>query len=84
MGRHSPRRAQLVFTETAEQQIARLEPSEYARLDRLLDAISLNPAVGDQMERAPMLRQYVRDGARCVYFASALGSVCVVAYTEVD
>ena len=32
-----------------------------------------------------MLRQYIRDGARCVYFASALGStVCVVAYTEVD
>lgn len=83
MGRHSPRRAQLVFTQTAEQQIEALEPVDYARLDLLLDAISLNPLVGDQMERSPMLRQYVRDGARCIYYSSALGTVVVVAYLEV-
>lgn len=84
MGRHSPRRAQIVFTETAEQQIEQLAPAYFARLDRVLDDISLDPAVGDPMEKAPMLRQYVRDGARCVYYSSVLGSVCVVAYTEVD
>lgn len=82
MGRHSPRRAQVVFTETAEQQIHRLTPAEYARLDRVLDDISLNPLVGDQMERTPMLRRYMRDGALCIYHSSVLGSVVVVAYVE--
>ena len=82
MGRHAPHRAQLVFTETAEQQIARLDPAAYARLDRALVTISLNPLVGDQLAATPMLREFNQGSTRTIYFATSLGSVVVVAYVE--
>jgi hypothetical protein len=82
MGRHAPRRAQLVFTETAEQQIERLDSAAYARLDRALVTISLNPMVGEKMAAAPMLRQYVQGSTRTIFFATSLGSIVVVAYVE--
>ncbi|MEY9842846.1 hypothetical protein [Streptacidiphilus sp. EB103A] len=63
MAKHAPRRAQLVFTETAEQQLARVTPDAYRRLDRVLEAIAVNPVVGALMERAPTLREYTAETA---------------------
>lgn len=82
MGKHTPRRAQIVFTEVAEQQLQRLDAAAFARLERVLDVVAVNPMVGPLMERTPTLREYSEDGCRIVYFATTLGTVVVVAYVE--
>lgn len=79
--KHSPRRARIVWHDTALKQITAMAPEDRARLDPLLADISLNPAVGEPDESG-LLRDYQRDGCRCLYVATALGSVIVVAYVE--
>jgi hypothetical protein len=81
--KHSPRKALVVFTPEAEQQVSSLEPKELEKLDRALDVISVDPSVGAPMPASPVLREYREDtGARVIYYATALGSVIVVAYVE--
>lgn len=78
---HGPRRAQVVFTDTARAQVEKLAPAELRAADRLVVAISANPELGEQVPRAP-LRRYAEGDAMVLYFATALGSIIVVAYIE--
>jgi hypothetical protein len=82
MGKHAPRRSQIVFTEVVEQQLQRLDAASFARLELVLNVVAVNPMVGALMERAPTLREYGEAGCRVVYFATTLGTVVVVAYVE--
>lgn len=83
MPKHSPgRRATISFSPEAEQQIRALEPAELEWVDQALVTISIDPMVGAPMASAPVLREFHKDGARVIYFASVLGHVVVVAYVE--
>jgi hypothetical protein len=75
------RRARIVWHDTALKQISAMTPGDRARLDPLLADISADPSVGDP-DDSGLLRDYQRDGCRCLYVATALGSVIVVAYVE--
>lgn len=75
------RRARVVWHDTAVKQVTAMSPDDRVRLDRLLVAITRDPTIG-QPDASGLLRDYRADECRIVYFATALGSVIVVAYAE--
>jgi hypothetical protein len=80
--KHGPRRALVTFHEVAERQLALMSDADLQRLDPLLVAISLDPKIGEPLPNSP-LRDYQQGTARVIYYATTLGMVIVVAYTEV-
>lgn len=79
---HAPRRALVVFADVAEAQAAKLSDAELRAVDRAIVVISLNPGVGDQVGDGPLIEYRSDDGARILYYATALNTVVVVAYLE--
>lgn len=82
MPKHGPRRALVTFHEVAERQLALMSDTELQCLDPLLVAISLDPKIGKPLPNSP-LRDHQQGTARVIYYATTLGMVIVVAYTEV-
>ncbi|MFD9630097.1 hypothetical protein [Streptomyces violascens] len=82
MPKHGPRRAVVTFHEVAERQLALLSDADLERLDPLLVAISINPKIGETVPESPLLRDYQQGTARVIYYATALGTIIVVAYVE--
>lgn len=71
------------MVEPALTQLAKLTASETHRLDRAIVAISVNPELGTEVP-GTLLRDYADevDGVRVIFFASALGTITIVAYVE--
>ncbi|MFD8937935.1 hypothetical protein ACFV0R_22250 [Streptomyces sp. NPDC059578] len=87
--RHSPRRARIVFSDSAARQLDALtNERELHALDRALVALSVDPDLGDPIpgsdSTGPELRQYTDDieQVRVLYFVTVLRTVVVVAYIE--
>ncbi|MFB7612123.1 hypothetical protein [Streptomyces gardneri] len=73
-----------MFVEPAETQAAVLTVDEFARLDAALGVIAGAPADVKQHATASALRDYQHDGIRVIFYATALGSILIVTYVEVD
>jgi len=82
--RGARRRAQVIFHEVAEQQIAAMDDAALARLDPHLSAIVSDPQSGIQRRPASPVREYAKDGVRIAYVSTVLGTVILVAYVEVN
>jgi hypothetical protein len=86
---HSPRRAQIAFSDSAAKQLdAITSEAEIHALDRALVVISVDPSIGEPIPgdtSGPQLRQYTDDveRVRLLYWVTALRTVVVVAYIEV-
>ncbi|WP_351233896.1 hypothetical protein [Streptomyces sp. NPDC002133] len=80
-GKHAPRRARIVLYDVAQEQVEHMTLPERARLDAALVAISLDPHIGTVSKNASY-REYARDGVRCLYVPTALGTLVLVAYVE--
>ncbi|MET9541064.1 hypothetical protein ABZY16_26785 [Streptomyces sp. NPDC006553] len=78
------RRPRIVFIEPAETQVRLLTVEQTSRLDAALNVIAAAPADVKQHATAPALRDYQHDGIRAVFYATALGSILIVTYVEVD
>ncbi|MFB6850964.1 hypothetical protein ACFCWV_00465 [Streptomyces sp. NPDC056341] len=81
MGRHSPRRARIVFYDVAREQLEAMNDAELARLDLALDIIAADPQIGVQSKNGSV-RTYQQDRVRVVYVPTALGTLVLVAYVE--
>ncbi|MBM7167682.1 hypothetical protein JQK87_04525 [Streptomyces sp. G44] len=81
MGKHSPRRARIVFYDVAREQIDAMPQSALDRLDPVLDAIAADPTLGRPSHHGSV-REYHRGGIRVVYVPTALGTLVLVAYVE--
>lgn len=77
----SPR---IVFIEPAETQVGVLTGEQTVRLDTALNAIAAAPADVKPHATASALRDYQHDGIRVIFYATALGSILIVTYVEVD
>ncbi|MGW8364540.1 hypothetical protein ACWGK1_28750 [Streptomyces wedmorensis] len=77
----SPR---IVFIEPAETQVRMLSPAQTAVLDSTLNVIAADPAAVKPHATASALRDYQHDGVRVIFYATALGSILIVTYVEVD
>ncbi|MFE7584612.1 hypothetical protein ACFU5Y_23970 [Streptomyces gardneri] len=73
-----------MFIEPAETQAAALTVEQSARLDVALGVIAGAPAEVKQHATASALRDYRHDGVRVIFYATALGSILIVTYVEVD
>ncbi|MFC4508454.1 MULTISPECIES: hypothetical protein [Streptomyces] len=86
---HGPRRARIVFSDSAAKQLENIgSESEIHALDRALVVVSVDPDVGEPIPgdaSGPQLRQYADEveRVRLLYWVSALRTVVVVAYIEV-
>ncbi|MFE7403198.1 hypothetical protein [Streptomyces sp. NPDC057557] len=70
--------------EPALGQLTKLTATDTHRLDRAIVAISVNPELGTPVPDT-LLRDYVDDidGARVIYYVTALRQITIVAYVEV-
>jgi hypothetical protein len=73
-----------VFVEPAETQVRTLTTGQAARLDTALTTIAADPTVVKPHATAPALHDYQHEGLRIVFYATALGSILIVTYIEVD
>lgn len=78
------RRPRIVFVEPAETQLRTLTTAQAARLDTALGVIGADPGAVKEHATAPALHDYQQDGIRVVFYATALGSILIVTYLEVD
>ncbi|MFE1381847.1 hypothetical protein ACFW6S_23180 [Streptomyces sp. NPDC058740] len=78
------RRARLVFVEPAETQVAALTVEQTMRLDGALSVLAAAPDEVKQHATASALRDYQHDGIHVIFYATALGSILIVTYVEVD
>ncbi|MFF3842538.1 hypothetical protein [Streptomyces sp. NPDC001930] len=78
------RRPRIVFIEPAETQVRHLTIEQTTRLDAALNVIAAAPADVKQHATASALRDYQQDGIRAIFYATALGSILIVTYIEVD
>jgi hypothetical protein len=78
------RQAIIAFHEIAERQISSMSTRSLVLLDRHLSALAMDPTVGVQQRPSSPVRQYVRDGVRIAYVTTALATIILVAYVEVD
>ncbi|MFE6853856.1 hypothetical protein ACFVDH_24055 [Streptomyces sp. NPDC057674] len=78
------RRPRIVFIEPAETQVRVLSREQTARLDAALSTLAEAPADVKQHATATALRDYQHDGIRVIFYATALGSILIVTYVEVD
>ncbi|MFJ4871480.1 hypothetical protein [Streptomyces sp. NPDC088757] len=89
MPRHDRRRARIVFSDAAAEQLESLtDEAELHALDRALVVISVDPDIGEPIPggtTGPQLLQYADEveRVRVLYFVTALKTVVVVAYIEV-
>ncbi|MER7203857.1 hypothetical protein CG723_30980 [Streptomyces sp. CB01635] len=81
MGKHSPRRARVVFYDVAREQIQTMPRADLDRLDAVLDVIASDPTVGTATKHGSV-REYQRAGVRVIYIPTALGTLVLVAYVE--
>lgn len=81
MGKHSPRRARVVFYDVAREQIQTMPQADLDRLDAVLDVIASDPTVGTATKHGSV-REYQRSGVRVIYIPTALGTLVLVAYVE--
>ncbi|MFI9031125.1 hypothetical protein [Streptomyces sp. NPDC053560] len=86
MPKGSGRRARLVVLEPAATQIRALEsdPAALARLEAALDTIVAQPDEAPVHATVAALRDFRAGGVRVIYYATALGSIVIVTYVEVD
>ncbi|MEU9998094.1 hypothetical protein [Streptomyces sp. NPDC050848] len=80
----SSRRPRVVFIEPAETQVRTLTTVQVAQLDAALNEIAADPADVKTHATATALRDYQHAGVRIVFYATALGSILIVTYVEVD
>lgn len=73
-----------MFVEPAETQVRTLTTAQAARLDTALDVIGADPGAVKPHATAPALHDYQHDSLRIVFYATALGSILIVTYVEVD
>jgi hypothetical protein len=78
------RRPRIVFVEPAEAQLRTLTTAQAARLDEALGVIAADPGAVKPHATAPALHDYQHEGLRVVFYATALGSILIVTYVEVD
>ncbi|MFC9324287.1 hypothetical protein [Kitasatospora sp. NPDC057015] len=83
--RNPSRRAQVVLSPFAEQQLAGLSTGQVRALDRVLAVLSVRPDIGELRPggRLRMYRDEV-DRVLVVYHVTVLRTVVVVGYLEVD
>ncbi|MEU2624332.1 hypothetical protein ABZ642_40545 [Streptomyces sp. NPDC007157] len=80
---HGPRRARIVFSDSAAKQLENLtSEADIHALDRALVVISVDPDVGQALPGdtiGPQLRQYTDDveAVRVLYFVTALRTVVI-------
>lgn len=67
-----------------ETQVRLLTVEQTARLDAALNVIAAAPADVKQHATASALRDYQHDRLRVIFYATALGSILIVTYIEVD
>lgn len=85
MPRHTRgRRPRIVFIEPAETQVRMLSAAQTAALDGTLNVIAADPAAVKPHATASALRDYQHDGIRVIFYATALGSILICTYVEVD
>ncbi len=85
MPRHSRgRRPRIVFVEPAETQTRGLTVEQTVRLDAALNTLAAAPDEVKPHATASALRDYQHDGIRVIFYATALGSILIVTYVEVD
>ncbi|MFH9727556.1 hypothetical protein ACH4M4_32010 [Streptomyces sp. NPDC017254] len=86
MPRHSRngRRPRIVFIEPAETQVSVLAVEQTVRLDSALNTIAVDPTGVKAHATASALRDYHQDRVRVIFYATALGSILIVTYVEVD
>jgi hypothetical protein len=82
--KHGPRRAEVVFTEVAEAQVAKFDVAELIAADRAIVAIQTNSWIGDLKENRVPVREYREPdtGVRVVYTTTVLGTIVIIAYIE--
>ncbi|MFE0654196.1 hypothetical protein ACFVZH_37200 [Streptomyces sp. NPDC059534] len=73
-----------MFIEPAETQVRMLSTAQTAVLDSTLNVIAADPGAVKQHASASALRDYEHDGVRVIFYATALGSILIVTYVEVD
>ncbi|MFF4409857.1 hypothetical protein [Streptomyces sp. NPDC001404] len=73
-----------MFVEPAETQLRALSPAQTARLDIALNIIAADPGAVKAHATASALRDFQHEGIRVVLYATALGSILIVTYVEVD
>jgi hypothetical protein len=78
------RRPRIVLIEPAETQVRVLTTTQVARLDTALTTLAEAPDEVKQHATAAALRDYQHDGIRIIFYATALGSILIVTYIEVD
>ncbi|MFE7598104.1 hypothetical protein [Streptomyces sp. NPDC057494] len=61
-----------------------LSAAQTAVLDHTLNVIAADPGAGKQHATASALRDYEHEGVRVIFYATALGSILIVTYVEVD
>ncbi|QGZ53330.1 hypothetical protein GPZ77_34435 (plasmid) [Streptomyces sp. QHH-9511] len=81
--KHGPWRAHVVLHDVAEQQIEAMTDAEREVLDPAIVRLSLDHRLGAQVE-GKMEWEYRDSRVRIVYIPTALGTVILVAYVEVD
>ncbi|MFE5300193.1 hypothetical protein [Streptomyces sp. NPDC056632] len=78
------RRPRIVFVEPAETQVRALTTVQIAQLDAALSEIATDPSDVKPHATASALRDYQHSGVRVVFYATALGSILIITYVEVD
>ncbi|MER6432148.1 hypothetical protein ABT272_31165 [Streptomyces sp900105245] len=73
-----------MFVEPAEAQTRTFDLEQTARLDAALNVIAADPAAVKKHATASALHDYQHEGIRIVFYATALGSILIVTYVEVD
>lgn len=81
--KHGPWRAHVVLHDVAEQQIEAMTDAEREILDPAIVRLSLDHRLGAQVE-GKMEWEYRDSRVRIVHIPTALGTVILVAYVEVD
>ncbi|GGP78467.1 hypothetical protein [Streptomyces melanogenes] len=85
MPKHSRGRgARIVFLPPADAQVELLSPYQAERLDLVLERIAAAPDAVKPHATASALRDYQQADARVIFYATALGSIIIVTYVEVD
>ncbi|MFD7324306.1 hypothetical protein ACFV9D_24975 [Streptomyces sp. NPDC059875] len=73
-----------MLIEPAETQVRALSTVQAAQLDAALNEIAADPTDVKAHATASALRDYQHSGVRIVFYATALGSILIVTYVEVD
>ncbi|MFJ5811734.1 hypothetical protein [Streptomyces sp. NPDC093093] len=85
MSRHPGRRAKITFTDSAIDQVNKLDRHGIQALDRALAALSVDPTMGEPIPGStPELHRYDDDldDVTVIYYVTALRTVVIVAYVE--